>query len=602
MAVSPAHQQAEVGARVLEVSDGSRERFMLRQYNKAIARLSEQEYDGPQPSCTLLLTCVLFVCLEFLRGDTNMAMGHTLNGLIILNSWQADVAKQKQKGYSDYQRNEEDFTTENLTPIFCRLSVISTLLGKPTPTVQTRPPSMDRSEPSSSVIENSFRTLDEARDALIDIQNSGLRFMWATMEKKYQGTITMTEILEQVRLEMRLAEWHRALDKLEGQLAQRPKDQLTAQAVQAEEDSLIILRLLHTVAHIWLSSCLSLKESAFDAFLAEFQQINALAARLLSRLHSSSSTSFSSSAASFPPTTSGAIPGDGANSSGNASSFSFSFETELVGPLYFTAIKCREPVTRRQTLALLDRCGKREGAIDSSRASQLATAIMQIEEAGMQMMASTASTAGANAAAANNPQNHQQPHPPSQPPSSSTRLDTAAMFSSASSLPPPSPLPPPRTSTTPSHPLLPDSTRIAHAFGLPTSSADGRTSAAMPLSVSPRESVAKTAARLPAEGNRIGAYYEPVMLPNARELPAEVQTEIGVGSALEYMTTEGVFRREGVVGGRGGGWNGLQRVEGTGAGVGDAGRFQGYGGHGQDEGEWWMGQQQQQYGGGHFNG
>ncbi|GME34075.1 F-box domain cyclin-like protein [Neofusicoccum parvum] len=512
MAVSSAHEQSEVEARGREVSDGSRGRFTLRQYNKAIARLSEQPYGGPQPSRTLLLTCVLFVCLEFLRGDTNMAMTHTLNGLNILSTWQADVAQQKLHGYSDYQRKDEDFITENLAPVFCRLSVISTLLGKPTPIVRATPPAMDGSgSPPHGVARGSFRTLNEARDALVDIQNSGLRFMWATMEKKYQGAIAMTEILEQVRLEMRLAEWHRALEELETQLAKRPKAQLAAAAVQAEEDSLIILRLLYFVAHIWLSSCLSLKESAFDAFISEFQQINHLSARLLSRRRPSPSSS-SSSTAPYPTPTG-----------------TFSFDTEIVGPLYFTAIKCREPTTRRQTLALLEQCNKREGAIDSRRASQLATAIMQIEEAGLQL-------------AAENPQpaHRQQPHHPPSSSSSTARNNH-------------------NTSSPPSH-LPPDTTRAAHVVGLPTTFTDA---AAVTRTPPPSAAhAANTAARLPAEGNRVMAYYEPVMLPSAQALPLGVQLATP-GRGLAYRTAQGVFRRADAFAGagRGGRDVGAREVE-----------------------------------------
>ncbi|KAL1620864.1 hypothetical protein SLS54_005794 [Diplodia seriata] len=622
MAVSSAHEQWEVEARGVEVSDGSRGRFTLRQYNKAIARLSEQAYGAPQPSRTLLLTCVLFVCLEFLRGDTNMAMTHTLNGLNILSTWQADVAKQKLKGYSDYQKKEEEFVNDNLTPIFCRLSVISTLLGKPTPIVRAKPPTMDGSEPPSLPGGFSFRTLSEARDALIDIQNSGLRFMWATMEKKYQGTIATTEILEQVRLEMRLAEWHRALDDFEGHLARRPKNLMT----QHDEDSLIILRLLYYVAHIWLSSCLSLKETAFDAFISEFQQINALSSSLLSRRGShapSSSASYSTSSSSSSP-----APG--------ASSGTFSFDAELVGPLYFTAIKCRDPAIRRQTLALLDQCNKREGAIDSRRASQLAAAIMQIEEAGMQLAAqfgvATASPTD-TAAASQPPSSHDNTASPSS--SSSSRLDTAAMFS---------PLPAAEENTTHHHRprphhqqqqqqypyhnqhqhqqtqfrhnmLPPEHTRITHVVGLPTTPSGSGSGVTMPPSVSPHQSVADTAARLPSEGNRIMAYYEP-------GVQAAQGSSSGGPGGLAYRTM-GVGGATGT--GRGYGSEGWRRDSGGGGGGGGDGDGGGAGGerrgrgHGQydhsqgrqgrgqgheqgqgqgqpppEQGEWWPQQQQQQ--------
>ncbi|KAI9727226.1 MAG: hypothetical protein M1834_008486 [Cirrosporium novae-zelandiae] len=58
----------------------------------------------------------------------------------------------------------------------------------------------------------------------------------------------------------------------------------------------------------------------------------------------------------------------------------FSLDIGIVLPLFFTAIKCRDPLLRRKAIKLLGALHRREGVWDSEGATKVAEKIMEIEE------------------------------------------------------------------------------------------------------------------------------------------------------------------------------------------------------------------------------
>ena len=57
--------------------------FALSQYNKAIKRVQDRIGSG-QSERIILLTCVLFICVEFIRGNPESALDHLQSGMRIL--------------------------------------------------------------------------------------------------------------------------------------------------------------------------------------------------------------------------------------------------------------------------------------------------------------------------------------------------------------------------------------------------------------------------------------------------------------------------------------------------------------------------------------
>jgi hypothetical protein len=66
------------------------QRYALIQYNKAIRSLKSRRSDDAKTLEVTLLTCVLFVCLELLRGNPELALDHLQSGLNILNNWKKE--------------------------------------------------------------------------------------------------------------------------------------------------------------------------------------------------------------------------------------------------------------------------------------------------------------------------------------------------------------------------------------------------------------------------------------------------------------------------------------------------------------------------------
>jgi hypothetical protein len=78
------------------------------------------------------------------------------------------------------------------------------------------------------------------------------------------------------------------------------------------------------VCHIWLSTCTTPSQTAFDDHMESFTAIIDHAVRAI------------------------ALEGEG-----HPLSFDFSHEMEVMSPLYFTATRCRHPILRRKALSLM---------------------------------------------------------------------------------------------------------------------------------------------------------------------------------------------------------------------------------------------------------
>ena len=141
VALGSLHEQRENGARLLPLMGHSLEAeplgmsmplpknrpasdenpLAIAQYNKAITHLAGRLNSQASVEVTLL-ACILFVCVEFLRGDPNPAVNHFRSGMGIamssLNGQAASGASQRIK--------------EQILPFFNRIELLSTLFGNDT--------------------------------------------------------------------------------------------------------------------------------------------------------------------------------------------------------------------------------------------------------------------------------------------------------------------------------------------------------------------------------------------------------------------------------------------------------------------------------------
>lgn len=96
----------------------------IAQYNKAIMHLAKRLDSNASVEVTLL-ACILFVCVEFLRGDSHPAVNHFKSGMGIAMS---ALTSKAAASNSASQR-----IREQILPFFNRIELLSTLFGNETP-------------------------------------------------------------------------------------------------------------------------------------------------------------------------------------------------------------------------------------------------------------------------------------------------------------------------------------------------------------------------------------------------------------------------------------------------------------------------------------
>lgn len=105
------------------------ERFMLQQYTKAISRLQPHFSNQDRSSVRIaLITCMVFICLECLRGRFKTAQTHLRNGLMILRETQSSL-NLNDKGPLFLKPSRES-VDDWITEAFCRLHVQVSLFNQ----------------------------------------------------------------------------------------------------------------------------------------------------------------------------------------------------------------------------------------------------------------------------------------------------------------------------------------------------------------------------------------------------------------------------------------------------------------------------------------
>lgn len=123
---SSAHQEVVLGGHHRPLPDNSHQELLtVRQYSKAIRYLQPHFSDHSRISvCVTLIVCIVFVTLEFLRGNYTIGMKHLQHGLNLLQEFDRLVGL----GLASSVRSIVCFDDQNVT-LFTRILVQAKLLG-----------------------------------------------------------------------------------------------------------------------------------------------------------------------------------------------------------------------------------------------------------------------------------------------------------------------------------------------------------------------------------------------------------------------------------------------------------------------------------------
>lgn len=310
--------------------------YALRQYGLALKSLQERisRQDSP-PHHLILVTCLLFVSIEFVQQGWEQAQFHLNGGLSIVKEIQ-----QKAGGANRTSSSKNDIAA--LENVFGRLDNQMSLF------TQTRVQlhhAISNGRMSYLPAELHFKTIEDA-GKLQALQISAMRELVVEITSQRSMPIGITAAnyveleVQQGRQLVSLERWHTAMRGFMPGLTNAPDVRLAKS-----------LLMSYLCCKMMVSNALSDgREVYHDKFLPEFEQILALATEIA-------------------PTTIGRKR--------------FSLDTGIVAPLYWVVLKCRDPEVRRRAIALLESLNSQEGAWVSSRLAVLGSQVMRLEEQGL---------------------------------------------------------------------------------------------------------------------------------------------------------------------------------------------------------------------------
>jgi hypothetical protein len=313
--------------------------FALESYNKAIQSLIKSAKANPDSVRVPVMAAIIFICLEFLRGNVGTAITHIESGIKMLRGWR----KKHCNGRGPFAQSsipaEAAFIERELVPIFSCLNMLSSLFGRQSLTIYTN--SLDAGDSFESP--PPAISIAIARVELTDLVNVIVKFIRSIGESKYKSDISTNLIVEQTRLQGLFSKWQANYLQL-----------LEKQATTQTEHDKLGANLIHAISitlKLWLAAALAPNETAWDQYKEDYEKIVSLSRTLVPEVDSSSKHSKH-----------------------------FSFEMGIIAPLHFVAWKCRWPHVRRKALALLKASPRRECLFESYDSCAVFTRVMLVEE------------------------------------------------------------------------------------------------------------------------------------------------------------------------------------------------------------------------------
>jgi hypothetical protein len=345
LTLASAHME-EVRGAGLTASECNDEQALstVRLYNKAITYLQPCFSDGRRASVRItLITCALFVYMEFLRGHYTKGIAHLDHGLGLMQCMGSSVKSQ------DPLSAQVDVW---IVTIYTRLLVQVKLFGQ-----ELKSPY--QSFLSSGIQSNlgPFRSIHHARGTLEHI----ILRIFNVQEQIHDLTAATPAEISTARCILQ----NEILHKLEIWLAahEATVSKLPPQSTIWEVFAYRLLRIFHRVAKILANSCLDpSNELFFDGYNSDFLGIISNSIEIY-QLRS--------------PNGEGDIKAhhDPEPSSPNSIS-----DVAWIPPLYFTAIKCRNYRIRHQAVKLLESTPHKEGIWNGTLAVCVARQVMKLEE------------------------------------------------------------------------------------------------------------------------------------------------------------------------------------------------------------------------------
>ncbi|CAP91722.1 Pc13g06530 [Penicillium rubens Wisconsin 54-1255] len=341
--------------------------FTLQQYNKAIQHLRINTTNNSYSLRVALITCMLFITLEYMRGQYQMGNAHLQYGMKLLSDM--STPRPPSSMVPTILAPEEDFAYNALVDAYVRLGIHSAMFGHmPSSHVY-----LVTKDPRTTSLPYTFNSLLEARRSLDDLLNRVhcLRRHYHDHHASQTPTSNQQMLNTQSVLLADLSLWRKTYTVSVARLK-------TNKISGKDKTGYLLLRVHHEMATIMASVCLSPEgtesELRFDTYTENFVRIMS---GFLDIWKSWTATAFSEEdffKLATAPDDLKAIFQDFNTMSG------FTIEMGYIPPVYYTALKCRVPRIRRQAVRALRAAPHREGVWNGSILADVLEEVIRVEE------------------------------------------------------------------------------------------------------------------------------------------------------------------------------------------------------------------------------
>ncbi|KAF2640268.1 hypothetical protein P280DRAFT_452890 [Massarina eburnea CBS 473.64] len=319
--------------------------LLFHHYNKSVRHLIERINDASYTPEIGLVTCLLFICIEFLRANYHTAFTHLYNGVKVISEWYQNYSKDGTStknsvpSISEITRAafESGTTMTEIVPMFFRTVTCALLFGVEIEKIIGMPVTTPR-----SFDHRPFYDIYDARTASLEFQNASLAFIRDTAPRSFpppkvrRKTIALQERL----LEGHRSWWH-AFEVFERSTQLSPEEKAMASELKAGWYAIFIA----------VACVTSVEQTPYDAYIDYFKAV----VRHIKRVFDYKG-----------------LPQQPAAN--------FTFEVMLLPLLYFALQRCRCPTTRREALAQMERNAPREALWDYDQHALVSRRVIDIEE------------------------------------------------------------------------------------------------------------------------------------------------------------------------------------------------------------------------------
>ena len=301
-------------------------------YKQAVRAIIKSDMSYPLES--ILMSCMLFVCREFLNGQSRIAMLHYEAGAKIFEEWRASQA----------QTHSPSIIQERMAPIFRGFLARADLYDLSQTNWTMSPPNFldDPVSFEMPVIPDIMPSLNDARWSL-----DGM-FLWVVSAMASENTDVHSIHIPAVR--NMVAQWLVSFEK--GKIQPQLK---SAGAIHCA----LLLQVHHLIATIIVNAFPYETETVFDQFIDEFRTVVLSMEPLVLQ-----------EVACIDPAK-------------DPSETHYHLHQGYIPPLFFTATRCRDPRVRRHALSLLRILNRSEGGWNSCIAAKIAEHVIDREGHGL---------------------------------------------------------------------------------------------------------------------------------------------------------------------------------------------------------------------------